>query len=73
VSYGAGILAFTTRDGERGNDLVAYLEGRIESRTRWRRSWVKRRTESDDMTDKFMSRDVADEDVSKIRQWNEKD
>jgi hypothetical protein len=68
-----GLLAFATGDGERGNDLVTYLERRVESRTRWRRSWVKRRTESDDMTDKFMSRDVADEDVNKFRQWNEKD
>jgi hypothetical protein len=68
-----GLLAFATGDGERGNDFVTYSEGRIERRTRWRRSWVKRRTESDDMTDKFMSRDVADEDVNKFRQWNEKD
>jgi hypothetical protein len=66
VSYEVGVLAFATRDRERGNDLVAYLEGRIERRTRWRRSRVKRRTESDDMTDKFMSRDVADEDVNTI-------
>ena len=58
--YGLRVLAFPTRDGERGDDFVAYLEGRIEGRPGRRRSRVKRRTESNDMTDEFMSTDVTD-------------
>jgi hypothetical protein len=59
-SYKVCVLAFPARDSERGYDFVAYLEGSIQGRSGWRRSWVKRRTKSNDMTDEFMSTDVTD-------------